>query len=87
MRLLISIFLLSLLVGCTTPTTIKAPKIDSYLLTKCELPSNSIRFTSFEEVLAEKGKDNLLFKECAQKHSGLVDSINKYTEEFSSATK
>lgn len=81
MQLLSSILLCTLLAGCCAPMP-KPPNIDSYLMTECTGLSNSVKFASFEDVLAEKAKDNLLFAECSKKHSGLISTINKYKEEF-----
>ena len=81
MQLLSSILLCVSLVGCCAPMP-KPPNIDSYLMSECTKLSTNIKFSSFEDVLAEKAKDNLLFAECSKKHSGLISTINKYKEEF-----
>ena len=87
MQLLSSVLLCISLVGCCTPTPMpKPPNIDSYLMSECEKLSTSIKFSTFEDVLTEKAKDNLLFAECSKKHSGLISTINKYKKEFN-ATK
>ena len=86
MRLLSSLLLCIVLIGCGTPQVMpKPPNIDSYLMTGCDSLSVSVKFASFEDVLAEKALDNLKYAEICKKHSGLVDTINTYKEEFNAA--
>lgn len=75
-----------LLAGCCPNTVIpSSPKFDSYLMSECDkLSSKTIN--SWEDVLAEKAQNNVVFSQCANKHKGLIKSIEAYQRELD-ATK
>lgn len=71
------------LVGCSTCPSVPAPpKIDSYLMSVCDIPEKVDKFTSIESILVQKAREATLYKECMLKHEGLIKAIDKYKEEF-----
>ncbi len=71
----------ALLAGCCAPVP-KPPQFDSYLISNCTESVLEKPFTSWEDVLAQKAKDTIAFKECSTKQEGLVNSYNNYLKEF-----
>lgn len=83
--LLIVLLSSSILVGCSIfQTKAPIPKFDTYAMSLCaetlELMPESIQ--SWDTVFEYKVKDAKAYAECRNKHKALVNSVNKYTEEF-----
>jgi|WetSurMetagenome_2_1015567.scaffolds.fasta_scaffold57218_4 hypothetical protein len=73
-----------ILSGCCVFTPPKAPVVDAYLLSYCDeqLSTMPLDVKDWNTVFELKAQDNKKFAECVNKHKGLVNSVNKYTEEF-----
>jgi hypothetical protein len=63
---------------------IEPPKFDKFIMEECkkELDKMPENINSWNTVLEYKAKDVKAYKECYEKHKALVNSVNKYTEEF-----
>lgn len=87
MKLLIILSSLILSACCHPQVQPKPPKFDSYLTSRCEFNKLGDKsLNSWEDVLAEKAKNNADFIKCMEKDSALINSLKNYEREFN-ATK
>ena len=79
MRLLLICLLLG---GCCTKTLVAPPVFDARLLSECTSLPTTYSFNSFEDALLAKKGETKLYRDCKDRHSGLINSIEEYKKEF-----
>ena len=81
MKLLILLTCLCLSACCPEQIVKKAPDFDVRLMQECS-PLPTYTLETFSDVLQAKSTETKLYVACKNSHSGLVESIKKYQEEF-----